>query len=352
MISKIDFKYVVTSVAALIGFYLLLSNNYIPNTNECSSDFARPCYEQSSVGNLQAKVSVSREDKGQKLDKERGEKEFSACMKDYSNRRGQKKEKTKICESEVVQYCEGKWSGEKNKNNKNNDDERGIKKYAGKCDATPPPVPPIVATPPKTLSYSFTKIDKTPPVVVHAVVPGEQYGEEELMRIHLSTPATNERPISLQVEMVTRGHSTNAQDQVPCDYFSSVPSAAPYMWFENINDKTDINGRGLIIGDNSLSPPLNSPYFSGSCSITFIFDPIVPGTQKDFALKTKIFVPPAQAKLFTLLVKPYAWYDGIDYAVENGGYQMYPARYMDGSIVTPPTYSALFISDAIQIVLP
>ena len=110
----------------------------------CSSDANRPCFEQEISNNLQAAASGSV--KKEKLDTERGQTEFAACIKNEANRRGEERGRTKICDAEIIKYCEDAWNDDKN--NKYNENRR-IKKYEGKCEPDPGPTPP--PTPSKNL---------------------------------------------------------------------------------------------------------------------------------------------------------------------------------------------------------
>lgn len=126
----------ILGVVVLGGATLLLFGGGVLQdiAQSCSSDANRPCFEQEIANNLQAAASGSV--KNEKLDTERGQTEFAACIKNEANRRGEEKGRTKICDSEIIKYCEEAWNDDKN--NKNNENRR-IKKYEGTCEPEPSP---------------------------------------------------------------------------------------------------------------------------------------------------------------------------------------------------------------------
>lgn len=145
--------YVIIGVVVLGVATLLLFNGGVlqGNAQNCSSDANRPCFEQETANNLQAAASGSV--KKEKLGKERGQTEFATCIKNIANRRGEEKAKTKICDAEIIKYCEDAWNDDKN--NKNNENRR-IKKYEGKCEPESGPTPtptPSQTLPPPTVSF-------------------------------------------------------------------------------------------------------------------------------------------------------------------------------------------------------
>src|SRR3989344_1844402 len=131
--------YVIFGVVLLGGVtFLFVNNGVLQNiAQSCSSDANRPCFEQEIANKSQA--AVGGVVKKEKLDVEKGQTEFAACIKNEANRRGQEKDKTKICDAEIIKYCEGAWNGDKN--NTENGFSR-IKKYEGKCEPEPGPTPP------------------------------------------------------------------------------------------------------------------------------------------------------------------------------------------------------------------
>ncbi len=141
--------YVILGVVVLGMAALLFFNGGISQilAQNCSSDTNRPCFEQEIGNNLQA--TVGGVVKKEKLDAERGQTEFAECIKNEANRRGQEKDKTKICDAEIIKYCEDAWNGDNN--NKNNENRR-IKKYEGTCDPEPDPTPSKNLAPP-TVSF-------------------------------------------------------------------------------------------------------------------------------------------------------------------------------------------------------
>ena len=79
--------YVILGVVVLGGATLLLFGGGVLQdiAQSCSSDANRPCFEQEIANNLQAAASGSV--KNEKLDTERGQTEFAACIKNEANRR-------------------------------------------------------------------------------------------------------------------------------------------------------------------------------------------------------------------------------------------------------------------------
>jgi len=130
--------YIILGISALGGVALIFFNGGVLQdiAQNCSSDANRPCFEQETANNLQAAAGSTV--KKEKLDTERGQTEFAACIKNEANRRGEEKGRTKICDAEIIKYCEDAWNDDKN--NKNNENRR-IKKYEGKCEPEPGPTP-------------------------------------------------------------------------------------------------------------------------------------------------------------------------------------------------------------------
>lgn len=184
----------------------------------------------------------------------------------------------------------------------------------------------------KKLTYSLEKLPMPSPAVVHPI--GTWRNGEELMRVRVNAPATNEQAISgIEIDMATYVHADSIG--VPCSYFYP-PSGGGYVWVKDLNTGSEYGG--VLVGGSS-------PLVSGACTITFnLFGgPLVPGTHRDFAITANMFVPPATAKTFTLLAGAMAWYDGPGYyTIDNGNEEVYPGLGVASGIE----------SDPIQIVIP
>ncbi len=335
MASKIELKYILLGIVVIAATFWLFNTNMLITARGCSADLARPCYEQEGSNNLQAKVGASRE---QKLDRENGSKEFFSCVNSPVNHRGIAKERTKVCDTEIVQYCEGKWNSNKN-NNKNNDEERKIKKYEGKCDNTSPP-PPVVSTAPKTLSYSVIKLPMPVPATVHVrrTIGGEWQDPDEVLRIRVSAAATNEQPVTITfIAVATEIPVTiNSPDDISCAdfYIGGVlhPATVSNLSMNSMPAQGDVPIYGLYGG-----PAL------GRCQFGSVWQSelIMPGTYKDYTFAVdSMAIPTANPKTFFLDVYPFP-VGPIGYLFENSS-----VPYAN------PANPVSFLSDPIQIVLP
>lgn len=157
------FVYAVVGIAVLGAVAFLFLNGGAPkgNVRDCSSDTARPCFERETANNSQtaAAGTVKNTVQKEKLDKENGDKEFSECIKKGSNRRGKEREQTKVCNAEVITYCEGTWANDDKENAKN--ENKRIKKYEGKCE---PPPAIVTQKPPLRASYEIIPLNLPSPI--------------------------------------------------------------------------------------------------------------------------------------------------------------------------------------------
>lgn len=182
----------------------------------------------------------------------------------------------------------------------------------------------------KKLTYSLEKLPMPVPAVIHPMLPGELLRDgEEMMRVRVSAPSTNEQAISgIEINMATYAHADPIG--VPCTYFY-LPS---YVWIKNLSSGNESGG--LLVGGAS-------PLVQGGCTITFSLGPLEPGTHIDFAIKANMFAPPATAKTFTMLAGAMSWYVGPGYyVIDNGLEDIYPGLGVTSGIE----------SDPVQIVLP
>ena len=335
MTSKTLFKkYGLLGVVVAGGLFWLFNGATMSTARGCSADLARPCYESVALNNLNATVGDS---KKQKLNKEDGPKEFLSCINSPVSRRGIAKERTKVCDGEVVQYCEGKWNSNKN-NDKDNDKKQKIKKYEGECDNTPPP--PVVPPVPKTLSYSVTKLPMPTLPIVHArrTIGGAWQDPDEVLRIRVSAAATNEQPVTITFNAVATEIPVmiNSPDDISCAdfYMGGVlrPATVSNLSMNGMPAQGDVPIYALY-GSSAL----------GRCQFGPIWqsEPIVPGTYKDYTFAIdNMAIPTANPKTFFLDVYPFP-VGPIGYVFENSA-----VPYAN------PANPVSFTSDSIQIVLP
>lgn len=222
----------------------------------------------------------------------------------------------------------------------------------------------------KKLTYTIEKLEMPSPAVVHAVVPGQNWNGDDVMRIRVSAPATNGDTITGIIFSLATDPNALGSGYQQCAYF--YPTSSP-----DSSLATDGTRVRMLEEERTV-------YWGGSLGIdggVFIWDPqripvgclayiggfpLAPGEHKDFTVNMKMyaqgytnqttFTPPAeQSKAFSLMVKARALYFGTKgYAIDNSpenGYDStfdYSAGY--GGNEMRRSLSTLITSDLIQII--
>lgn len=190
----------------------------------------------------------------------------------------------------------------------------------------------------KKLSYSVTRIDspQTSPTITHITNPPTEIQPVEVAKIRISTPPTNAHPIVVTLRMI--GQNTDYSAKQPVLTCSAL--AGDESFVQNVNNPTqDVV---TIIG-SPIGPGTDWCEFTATIGEwgAGIFDPgydfshllLMPGTQKDFAIKIKPSAVQANAQpgTFIFRITPIAgsWWDQtqpapyISYPVENDGMLSY-----------------------------
>lgn len=189
----------------------------------------------------------------------------------------------------------------------------------------------------KKLSYSVTRIDspQTSPTIIHITNPPTEIQPVEVARIRISTPLTNEHPIVVTLRML--GQNTDYSAKQPVLTCSALAGDESYV--QNVNNPTQevYTIMGWPIGTVGWCEFVANIGEWGAG----IFDPgydfshllLMPGTQKDFAIKIKPSAVQANAQpgTFIFRITPIAgsWWDQtqpapyISYPVENDGFLSY-----------------------------
>ena len=224
----------------------------------------------------------------------------------------------------------------------------------------------------KKLTYTIEKLAMPAPAIVHAVVPGQSWNGDDVMRIRVSAPATNGDTITGIIFAMATNPDDLGSGYQQCAYF--YPTSSP-------DSSLAIDGTRVRMREEP-----STIYWGGSLGKdggVFTYDPqripvgclagiggfpLAPGEHKDFIVNMRMFAqnyslsadgtytPPAeQSKTFSLMVKAQAVYYGIKgYAVDNSpenGYDStfdYSAGY--GGNELHRGLSTLITSDPIQII--
>lgn len=224
----------------------------------------------------------------------------------------------------------------------------------------------------KKLTYTIEKLDMPTPAVIHAVVPGQNWNGDDVMRIRVSAPATNGDTITGVMFSFATDPNALGSDYQQCAYF--YPTSSPDSSLAS--DGTRLRMReepstgywggtlgmdgGVFIWDPQPIPVGCLAYIGGF--------PLAPGTHKDFTINMKMFAqnytlkadgtytPPVdQSKTFSLMVKASALYWGnggyvIDNSPENGYDSTFDYSAGYGGNQLRRGLSTLIISDPIQII--
>ena len=224
----------------------------------------------------------------------------------------------------------------------------------------------------KKLTYTIEKLDMPVPAIVHAVVPGQSWDGDDVMRIRVSAPATNGDTITGIIFSMATNPDALGNGFQQCAYF--YPTSLP-------DSSLATDGTRLRMREEP-----STGYWGGSLGIdggVFIWDPqpipvgcfayiggfpLAPGEHKDFTVNMKMFAqnyalkadgtytPPAeQSKTFSLMVKARALYFGtggyvIDNSPENGYDSTFDYSAGYGGNEMRRSLSTLITSDPIQII--
>jgi len=224
----------------------------------------------------------------------------------------------------------------------------------------------------KKLTYTIEKLDMPAPAIVHAVIPGQSWKGDDVMRIRVSAPATNGDTITgIIFSMATNPDALGTSYQ-QCLYF--YPTSSP-------DSSLATDGTRLRMREEP-----STIYWGGSLGIdggVFIWDPqpipvgclafiggfpLAPGEHKDFTVNMRMFAqnyalkadgtytpPVEQSKTFSLMVKAQALYYGtggyvIDNSPENGYDSTFDYSAGYGGNALRRGLSTLITSDLIQII--
>ncbi|MFH1078158.1 MAG: hypothetical protein V1745_02665 [Patescibacteria group bacterium] len=231
----------------------------------------------------------------------------------------------------------------------------------------------------KILTYTIEKLDMPMSPVVHAVVPGQSWNGDDVMRFRVSASATNEQTITGILLAMAPYANTVGDTPVPCSYFyymnplTGSPTNSGGAW-EGIRMIDMANPGGIGWGGTigvdggifSWAPePYNMPIGSMGCPAYTGGFPLAPGEHKDFVIHMKMyaqgysnqapFTPLAeQSKTFGLMVRASALYNGPGtYVIDNSpdnGYVSSSTYIGAGGVSFNKSLSTLIISDPIQII--
>ena len=260
----------------------------------CSSDANRPCFEKETASNLQAAVSGGV--KKEKLDTATGKKEFSVCVKNKSNRQGEEKENTKLCNAEIVHYCEDVLSTDNGNSNAKNEYKR-IKEYDGKCETEPVSTPP-----PSTISYTIT-VTQAPNGTISPGTTSVTSGGNQIFTL---TAAPGYQVAGVILDGVDQGGNMLAQQTYT---FSGVTSAysitarfSPVMPYYTITVTQAPNGT-IAPGTASIYSGNSQTYNIFPATGYKVVDVIVDGVSQG-ALTTYTFVSVASPHSITATFSP------------------------------------------------
>ena len=225
----------------------------------------------------------------------------------------------------------------------------------------------------KKLTYTIEKLSMPAPAVVHAVIPGETWKGDDVMRIRVSAPATNGDTITGIIFSMATDPNALGYDYQQCAYFYPT---SPH------DASLSTDGTRLRM----LEEAYPGNYWGGSLGNdggVFVWDPqpipvgclgmsggfpLAPGEHKDFTINMRMFAqnyslnadgtytPPAeQSKAFSLMVKAQALYFGtggyvIDNSPENGYDSAFDYSAGYGGNELHRGLSTLIVSDPIQII--
>ena len=227
----------------------------------------------------------------------------------------------------------------------------------------------------KKLTYTIEKLDMPAPAVIHAIVPGEAWSGDEVMRIRISAPASNEQTISGVVFGLNLSAGTPGGTPVPCSYFSFTDPLTGSTggnggtWLKHINYEFAW-GEGIWGGTMGMDGGIfsySSPWSSLGCLFYVGGIPIAPGAHSDYSVHMKMYAqnyalkadgtytPPAdQFRTFVLMAKATGVYVGSGYYVvdnsPDNGYIKANAYPGDGGATFNMGLSTLITSDPIKII--
>ncbi|MFA6397635.1 MAG: hypothetical protein WDK96_02195 [Candidatus Paceibacterota bacterium] len=224
----------------------------------------------------------------------------------------------------------------------------------------------------KKLTYTIEKLDMPTPAIVHAVVPGQSWKGDDVMRFRVSAPATNGDTITgIIFSMATNPDALGTGFQ-QCSYF--YPTSSP-------DSSLATDGTRLRMREEP-----STGYWGASLGMdggVFIWDPqpipvgclafvggfpLAPGTHKDFTVNMRMYAqnyalkadgtytpPVEQSKTFSLMVKAQGLYHGtggyvIDNSPENGYDSTFDYSLGYSGNQLRMSLSTLITSDPIQII--
>ena len=226
----------------------------------------------------------------------------------------------------------------------------------------------------KKLTYTIEKLAMPAPAVVHAVVPGEVWKGDDVMRIRVSAPATNGDTITGVGFSMKTDPGTLGDGYQQCAYF--YPTSSPDISLASDGTRLRmLEEGGYSAGYWGGSLGFDAGVFSWDpnwvplgCLATIGGFPLAPGEHKDFTINMKMYAqnytlktdgtytPPAeQSKTFNLMVKARAVYIGsrgfvIDNSPENGYDSTFDYSAGYGGNTMRMSLSTLITSDPIQII--
>jgi hypothetical protein len=224
----------------------------------------------------------------------------------------------------------------------------------------------------KKLTYTIEKLAMPAPAIVHAVVPGQSWKGDDVMRIRVSAPATNADTITGIIFSMATNPDALGSGYQQCAYF--YPTNPPDSSLAT--DGTRVRMReepstiywGGSLGKDGGVFTWDPQQIPVGCVAGIGGFPLAPGEHKDFTVNMRMFAqnyvlqadgtytPPAeQSKTFNLMVKASAVYYGVKgYVIDNSpenGYDStfdYSAGY--GGNELHRGLSTLITSDPIQII--